>query len=61
MHNDVMLRNPVPARLAQKLEKNPDIGLIVPRTERNTWNPAQKRRTHQTTSRSPTPMSSTAI
>jgi GT2 family glycosyltransferase/tetratricopeptide (TPR) repeat protein len=42
MHNDVMLRNPVPARLAHKLEKNPDIGLIVPRTERNTWNPAQR-------------------
>ena len=42
MHNDVMLRNPVPARLALKLEKNPDIGLIVPRTEQNTWNPAQR-------------------
>ncbi|TVQ72740.1 MAG: glycosyltransferase, partial [Balneolaceae bacterium] len=41
MHNDVMLRNPVPSRLAHKLEKNPDIGLIVPRTEQNTWNPAQ--------------------
>jgi len=42
MHNDVMLRNPVPSRLAHKLEKNPDIGLIVPRTEQNTWNPAQR-------------------
>ena len=42
MHNDVMLRNPVPARLAHKLEKNPDIGLIVPRTDKNTWNPAQR-------------------
>ena len=42
MHNDVILKNPVPARLAQKLDKNPDIGLIVPRTERNTWNPAQR-------------------
>ncbi len=42
MHNDVMLRNPVPSRLAHKLEKNPDIGLIAPRTEQNTWNPAQR-------------------
>jgi len=42
MHNDVMLRNPVPSRLAHKLGKNPDIGLLVPRTEQNTWNTAQR-------------------
>ena len=40
MHNDVILKNPVPARLAHKLEKNPDIGLIAPRTG-HTWNKAQ--------------------
>lgn len=42
MHNDVMLKNPVPARLAHKLDKNPDIGLIAPCTEQNTWNRAQR-------------------
>ena len=41
MHNDVILKNPVPARLAHKLEKNPDIGLLAPRTG-HTWNKAQR-------------------
>ncbi len=41
MHNDVILKNPVPARLAHKLEKNPDIGIIAPRTGR-TWNKQQR-------------------
>lgn len=41
MHNDVLLKNPLPARLAQILEKNPDIGLVSPKTD-NTWNMLQE-------------------
>ncbi|MEX0680149.1 MAG: glycosyltransferase family 2 protein [Balneolales bacterium] len=40
MHNDVILKNPVPARLAQIIEKNPDIGLVTPKADR-TWHRAQ--------------------
>lgn len=41
MHNDVVLKSPVPARLALALYQNPDIGLIAPRTKK-TWNEIQR-------------------
>ena len=40
MHNDVILRGPVPARLARVLDENPDIGLVAPKADR-TWSPLQ--------------------
>ncbi|MDG5766869.1 glycosyltransferase [Balneolales bacterium ANBcel1] len=41
MHNDVVLKSALPARLSLLLEKNPDIGLVVPATD-HTWHPEQK-------------------
>ncbi|MBP3192844.1 glycosyltransferase [Natronogracilivirga saccharolytica] len=40
MHNDVILRGPVPARLARVLDENQDIGLVAPKADR-TWSPLQ--------------------
>lgn len=40
MHNDVILRGPVPARLARVLDEHPDIGLVTPKADR-TWSALQ--------------------
>ncbi|MDI6402910.1 glycosyltransferase, partial [Balneolaceae bacterium ANBcel3] len=40
MHNDVLLKSPIPARLASLLEKNPELGLVAPKTN-HSWNEPQ--------------------